>query len=71
MMDNVQKHNSFINKLSCVLVTKVGFGLEIGFINSLRVVKIIIYNTVTDFHSTKHFTPNFSVYFHLSSLSVS
>jgi hypothetical protein len=53
--------------LSRVLATKTGFGLVIGFINCLQVVTIINYNTVADFHSTKHSTPIFSVYFQLSS----
>jgi hypothetical protein len=38
--------------LSRVLVTEKGFGLVIGFINRLQVVTTVIYNTVTNFHST-------------------
>jgi hypothetical protein len=37
--------------LSRVLVTETGFELAIGFINYLRVVTVINYNTVINFHS--------------------
>jgi hypothetical protein len=48
-----------------VLVTRMGFGLVIGFISHLQLVTTITYNTVTDFHSIKHSTPIFSVLFPL------
>jgi hypothetical protein len=40
--------------MSRVLVTEMGFGLVIGFINRLQLVTTSTnnYNTVTDFHST-------------------
>jgi hypothetical protein len=57
--------------LSRVLVTATGFGFVIVFINHSQVVTIINYNTVPDFHTTKHSTLIFSVYLHLSSLCVS
>jgi hypothetical protein len=43
---------------------KTGFGLAIGFIDHLQVVTTNKYNTVTDFHTTKHFTLIPSVYLH-------
>jgi hypothetical protein len=43
---------------------KTGFGLVIGFINHLQVVTATKYNTVTDFHTTNHYTPIFYIYFH-------
>jgi hypothetical protein len=42
--------------LSCVLVTKTGFGLVIGFINHLQVVTTTDSRTVLDFHTTNHST---------------
>jgi hypothetical protein len=41
------------------------------FIEHSKVVTTTEYNTVTDFHTTKHSTLIFTVYFHKSSLSVS
>jgi hypothetical protein len=61
----------FVIILSRVLVTATGFGLVIGFINHSQVVTTTNYNTVPDFYTTKHSTLIFSVYLHLSSLSVS
>jgi hypothetical protein len=49
----------------------MGFRLVIGFINHLQVVTTSTCNTVTDFHTTNHSMLIFSVYFHLSSLSIS
>jgi hypothetical protein len=43
------------------------FGLVIGFIGYLQVVTTINYNTVPDFHTTKHSTLFSSVYLHWSS----
>jgi hypothetical protein len=57
--------------LSRLLVTATGFGLLIGFINHSQVVITINYNTLPDFYTTKHSTLIFSVYLHLSPLSVS
>jgi hypothetical protein len=41
--------------LSCGLVTKTGFGLVIGFINSPQVVTTINSYTLTDLHTLKSF----------------
>jgi hypothetical protein len=41
-----------------------GFGLVIGFINNLLAVTTNNYNTVTDFHATKHSTLISSVFLH-------
>jgi hypothetical protein len=43
---------------------KTGFVLVIEFIGYLQVVTTNSYNTVTDFHTTKHSTLHFSVHFH-------
>jgi hypothetical protein len=34
----------------------MGFGLVIGFINNLQVVTTINYDSIADFHTTKHCT---------------
>jgi hypothetical protein len=57
--------------MSRVLVTETGFGLVIGFIDHVQVVTTINYNTVPYLHNLNRSTPIFSVYSHLSSLSVS
>jgi hypothetical protein len=43
---------------------KTGFGLVIGLIDHLQVLTTNNYNTVTDFHTTKHSTPISSVCLH-------
>jgi hypothetical protein len=50
--------------LSYVWVIKMGFGLVILFTGYLQVVTTNNYNTVTDFHTTKHSTIISSVYLH-------
>jgi hypothetical protein len=49
-----------VNILSSVLVTKMGFGLVIEFINHLQVVTTINYHIVPDFHATNHSTLSLS-----------
>jgi hypothetical protein len=71
MVSCEQTCQGFNNILSRVLATTTGFGLVIGFINHLQVVTTINYNIVPNFYTTKHSTLIFSVYLHLSSLSVS
>jgi hypothetical protein len=46
--------------LSHVLVTKIGFGLVIGFINHLEVVTTIEYHSVPDLHTPNHSTLSLS-----------
>jgi hypothetical protein len=53
--------------LSRVTATKDGDRIVIGFINHLQVVTATNYNTVTDFHTTKHSTLLSSVCLHKSS----
>jgi hypothetical protein len=53
--------------VSHVLVTKLGFGLVIVFINCLRIVTTINYNTVHDFDTKNHSTLISSVHLHQSS----
>jgi hypothetical protein len=42
----------YIYIVMCILVTEMGFGLVIGFINHSQVVTTITYNTVPDFYFT-------------------
>jgi hypothetical protein len=48
----------------CITVAKYGFGLVSGFIDHLKVVTANNYNTITDFHTMKHFMLLSSVYLH-------
>jgi hypothetical protein len=57
--------------LARVLVTVTGFGLVTGLINRLQVVTTITCKTFPDLRNLQSFTIIFSVYFHLSSLSIS
>jgi hypothetical protein len=49
----LNKPFSVLNILSRVLVTKMGFGLVIGFVNNPQVVTTINSYMVTDLHTLK------------------